>query len=90
VMEAMAAGCPTVFTDCSGEPPVFEQPRHGLMARSGDPASIRARIEELAALPDAERAAMGAAGAALIREHYRVEDLGRAFAGLIRGVLASA
>jgi glycosyltransferase involved in cell wall biosynthesis len=90
VMEAMAAGCPTVFTDCSGRPPVFEQPRDGLVARSGDPAAIRARIAELAALPAGPRAAMGAAGAALIREHYRVQDLGRAFAGLIRGVLAAS
>ncbi|MGY1594821.1 glycosyltransferase family 4 protein [Geodermatophilus sp. SYSU D00708] len=90
VMEAMAAGCPTVFTDCSGEPPVFEQPRDGLIARSGDPAAIRARIAELAELPARDRAAMGAAGAALVREHYRVQDLGRTFAGLIRGVLAAS
>ncbi|MGY1625150.1 glycosyltransferase family 4 protein [Geodermatophilus sp. SYSU D00965] len=90
VMEAMAAGCPTVFTDCSGEPPVFEQTRDGLVARSGDPVAIRARIAELAELPARDRAAMGAAGAALVREHYRVEDLGRAFADLIRGVLAAA
>jgi glycosyltransferase involved in cell wall biosynthesis len=87
VMEAMAAGCPTVFTDCSGRPPVFEERRDGLLARSGDPASIRERIAELAALPPADRAAMGAAGAALIRAHYRVEDLGRTFSRLVRGVL---
>ena len=79
VMEAMAAGCPTVFTDCSGRPPVFEEPRDGLLARTEDPASVRQRIAELAALPPTERAAMGAAGAALIRAHYRVEDLGRTF-----------
>jgi glycosyltransferase involved in cell wall biosynthesis len=87
VMEAMAAGCPTVFTDCSGRPPVFEEPRDGLLARTGDPASVRQRIAELAALPPADRAAMGAAGAALIRAHYRVEDLGRTFSRLVRGVL---
>ncbi|MGY1773983.1 glycosyltransferase [Blastococcus sp. SYSU D00813] len=87
VMEAMVAGCPTVFTDCSGRPPVFEEGRDGLMARTGDPASVRQRIADLAALAPAERAAMGAAGAALIRGHYRVEDLGRTFSGLVRGVL---
>ena len=87
VMEAMAAGCPTVFTDCSGRPPVFEEPRDGLLARTGDPASVRQRIAELAALSPADRAAMGAAGAALIRAHYRVEDLGRTFSRLVRGVL---
>jgi len=87
VMEAMAAGCPTVFTDCSGRPPVFEEGRDGLLARSEDPASIRQRIAELAALPPDDRAAMGAAGAALVRAHYRVEDLGRTFSGLVRGVL---
>jgi len=87
VMEAMAAGCPTVFTDCSGRPPIFEEPRDGLLARNEDPASIRQRIAELAALSPADRAAMGAAGAALIRAHYRVEDLGRTFSRLVRGVL---
>ncbi|MGY1987908.1 glycosyltransferase family 4 protein [Blastococcus sp. SYSU DS0669] len=87
VMEAMAAGCPTVFTDCSGRPPVFEPGRDGLLAVSEDPASVRQRIAELAALSPADRAAMGAAGAALIRTHYRVEDLGRTFSRLVRGVL---
>jgi glycosyltransferase involved in cell wall biosynthesis len=87
VMEAMAAGCPTVFTDCSGRPPVFEEPRDGLLARTEDPDSIRQRIAELAALSPSDRAAMGAAGAALIRAHYRVEDLGRTFSRLVRGVL---
>lgn len=90
VMEAMAAGCPTVFTDCSGRPPVFEEGRDGLMARTGDPASVRQRIAELSALSPAERAAMGAAGAALVRGHYRVEDLGRRFSALVRGVLDAA
>jgi glycosyltransferase involved in cell wall biosynthesis len=87
VMEAMAAGRPTVFTDCSGRPPVFEERRDGLLARTEDPASIRLRIAELAALPPAERAAMGLAAAELIRAHYRVEDLGRTFSRLVRGVL---
>jgi glycosyltransferase involved in cell wall biosynthesis len=87
VMEAMAAGRPTIFTDCSGRPPVFEEGRDGLLARTGDPASVRERMTELAALLPADRAAMGAAGAALIREHYQVEDLGRTFSRLVRGVL---
>ncbi|WP_448621625.1 glycosyltransferase family 4 protein [Geodermatophilus sp. URMC 65] len=87
VMEAMAAGCPTVFTDCSGRPPFFEEPRHGLVARTGDPTSIRRQIEELVAMTASERGAMGAEGTALIRAHYRVEDLGRRFVGLIRDLL---
>ncbi|MGY2066014.1 glycosyltransferase family 4 protein [Blastococcus sp. SYSU DS0619] len=87
VMEAMAAGCPTIFTDCSGQPPVFAAGRDGLLARTGDAASVRARIAELATMLPGERAAMGAAGAALIRAHYRVEDLGRTFSRLVRGVL---
>ncbi len=87
VMEAMAAGCPTVFTDCSGRPPVFEEGRDGLMARTGDPDSVRQRIADLVALAPDARAAMGAAGAALVRGHYRVEDLGRTFSELVRGVL---
>ncbi|WP_222264876.1 glycosyltransferase [Modestobacter marinus] len=63
----MAAGCPTVFTDCSGRPPVFEEGRDGLLARSEEPTSIRERIAELTAMSPADRAAMGAAGARLVR-----------------------
>jgi glycosyltransferase involved in cell wall biosynthesis len=90
VMEAMAAGCPTVFTDCSGRPPVFEDRRHGLMVASEDPASIRRGLDELLAMSAAERAAMGSAGAALIATHYRVEDLGRTFTQLVRDVVDRA
>ncbi len=90
VMEAMAAGCPTVLTDCSGRPPVFEEGRDGLLTRTGDAASLRYGIAELAALGSAGRAAMGAAGSALVREHYRVDDLGGRFSRLVRGVLPEA
>jgi glycosyltransferase involved in cell wall biosynthesis len=90
VMEAMAAGCPTVFTDCSGRPPVFEDRRHGLMVASEDPASIRRGLDELLAMSASERAAMGSAGTALIATHYRVEDLGRTFTRLVRDVVDRA
>ncbi|MGY1642715.1 glycosyltransferase family 4 protein [Geodermatophilus sp. SYSU D00703] len=90
VMEAMAAGLPTVFTDCSGPPPVFEEGRHGLMARSGDPASLARRIGDLVALGAQGRAAMGAEAAALIRTHYRLADVGRTFVGLVQDVVAGA
>jgi glycosyltransferase involved in cell wall biosynthesis len=87
VMEAMAAGLPTVFTDCSGMPPVFEEGRHGLMARTGDPASLARRIGDLVALGTHDRAAMGAEAAALIRTHYRLADVGQAFSRLILDVV---
>jgi glycosyltransferase involved in cell wall biosynthesis len=87
VMEAMAAGLPTVFTDCSGSPPVFEEGRHGLMARSEDPASLTRRIGDLVDLGADGRAAMGAEAAALIRTRYRQADVGRTFGGLIRDVV---
>jgi glycosyltransferase involved in cell wall biosynthesis len=90
VMEAMAAGCPTVFTDCSGSPPVFQEGRHGLVARTGDPASLRRRIDELVAMPASRRATMGDQAARLIREHYTLEDCGRAFLRLIREVVDPA
>lgn len=90
VLEAMAAGCPTVFTDCSGPPPVFEDRRDGIMVASEDPASIRRGLDELVAMSAPERAAMGSAGAALIATHYQVEELGRTFAGFIRDVVDRA
>ncbi|WP_369132307.1 glycosyltransferase family 4 protein [Modestobacter sp. I12A-02662] len=90
VMEAMAAGCPAVFPDCSGRPPWFEPGRHGLMARSGDPASLRRRIDELVAMSGPQRSALGGEGARLIREHYTLEECGRAFVALIRDVVDRA
>ncbi|NEK59344.1 glycosyltransferase family 4 protein [Geodermatophilus sabuli] len=88
VMEAMAAGLPTVFTDCSGMPPVFEEGRHGLVARSEDPESLAGRIGDLVALGAHRRADMGAEAAALIRTHYRMADVGQTFCRLIQGVVA--
>ncbi len=88
VMEAMAAGLPTVFTDCSGMPPVFEEGRHGLVARSEDPVSLAGRIGDLVALGAAGRGAMGAEAAALIRTHYRQADVGRTFSRLVQDVVA--
>jgi len=90
VMEAMASGRPTVFTDCSGSPPVFEDGRDGLMARTEDPGSLRRRIDELVAMTGPQRAALGERGARLIREHYTMEECGRAFVQLIQGVVGRA
>jgi glycosyltransferase involved in cell wall biosynthesis len=90
VMEAMAAGRPTVFTDCSGSPPVFEDGRDGLMARTEDPGSLRRRIDELVAMTEVERAALGERSARLIREHYSMDECGRAFVQLIQDVVGRA
>ncbi|MGY1722113.1 glycosyltransferase family 4 protein [Blastococcus sp. SYSU DS0533] len=90
VMEAMAACRPTVFTDCSGAPPEFADGRDGLLARAGDPGSLRRRIDELVAMSPAQRAEMAAQGARLVREHYSLEQCGRAFVQLIRDVVERA
>jgi glycosyltransferase involved in cell wall biosynthesis len=83
VMEAMASGCPTVFTDCSGEPPWYVDGTHGLMAQSDDAASLREALRRLTAMSPSERAELGKHGAQLIRDHYDLEDVAQQFVALV-------
>jgi glycosyltransferase involved in cell wall biosynthesis len=68
VLEAMAAGCPVVVTPEVGVAGMVEDTGSGLVA-SGEPIAL---AEAMAALADdaARRAAMGARGAATVRERF--------------------
>ncbi len=85
VMEAMAAGLPTIFTDCSGPPPWFEEGLDGLMVRAGDSGALAEALARVAAMSEDDRRAMGARGSTLIGEHYAIDDIADRFVELVVG-----
>lgn len=87
VMEAMAAGCPVVFTDCSGEPPHYRDGIDGVMVRTGDPGALRAGLRRMLSLGAEQRAQMGASARRLAFTHFGVDALGDRFAELVTATL---
>lgn len=87
IMEAMAAGCPTVFTDCSGEPPHYRDGVDGIMVRTGDASALRDGLRRLVELDPGRRAQMGASARELAFAHFGVDALGDRFVELISGAL---
>jgi glycosyltransferase involved in cell wall biosynthesis len=83
VMEALAAGCPTVFTDCTDPPPHFRDSVEGLMVRSDDPRALADGLHKLLSMTQAERDRMGAAAALLAHEHYGIDSVGARFVQLV-------
>ena len=61
LMEAMMSGLPVVASGLSGIPELVDHGRTGYLVAPGDPWSLAARLEALAASPDLRRR-MGAAG----------------------------
>jgi poly(glycerol-phosphate) alpha-glucosyltransferase len=68
VLEAWARGKPVVMTPGCNVPEGFEA--RAALKVGTDPESIAAGLSELAALPPAEREAIGQRGRALVRERY--------------------
>ncbi len=68
VKEALAMEVPVVASDEVGLPEVV-RPEWGRLVPPGDAAALAIAIDELLALPAAERAAMGRAGRAHVAEH---------------------
>lgn len=85
VLEAMAAGVPTITTDVGGIPDAIEDGVHGYLLRPGDIGALAERIVRL--LEDAAlRARLGTAARVKAQEVFgtervisRVEDLYRSF-----------
>ncbi len=73
VLEAMAAGLPIVYTDCSGRVAGFQEGIHGWTVRTGDVDDLRAALERLAGLSAEQRICMGQEARALVHEHYDVD-----------------
>jgi glycosyltransferase involved in cell wall biosynthesis len=87
VMEALAAGRPTIFTDCSGHPPDFENGREGYVVPTGDPAALADAIGAFLALSPEQRGRVGADGRRYAEEHYDIGVVGPRFVELVERVL---
>ena len=68
VKEALAMEVPVVVSDEVGLPEIV-RPAFGRLVPPGDQAVLAAALQEIVALPAAERAAMGRAGRAFVAEH---------------------
>ena len=87
VIEALAAGRPTVATRVGGVPDVVRDGVDGFLVDSADPDELAARLAELAADPEL-RARMGAAGREHVVARYAVERLVDDVDALYRRLLA--
>jgi glycosyltransferase involved in cell wall biosynthesis/GT2 family glycosyltransferase len=82
VEEAMALELPVVATSVGGLPEVV-RPEWGRVVEPGAPGELAVAIADVLARPPAERAAMGAAARAWIREHRDVDREAAKLAALI-------
>jgi glycosyltransferase involved in cell wall biosynthesis len=73
LLEAMAAGLPVVVTAVGGNPEIVRHGIEGLLVPRGDAAATAGAILSLLDEP-ARAAALGTAGAARARQHYRLEQ----------------
>ena len=85
VKEALAMELMVVATDEVGLPECVREP-WGRLVPPGDPAALRAALDEVLALGLGERAAAGAAGRAWVLEHADVHRETARLADLIEGV----
>ncbi|GAB4143228.1 MAG: hypothetical protein Fur0037_10780 [Planctomycetota bacterium] len=85
-IEAMTARKAIVASDCGGLPELIEDHRTGLLARSGDPASFIAALEEM--IEDSDlRARTGEAARAVVESRLTDEAIARQSAELYRSWL---
>jgi glycosyltransferase involved in cell wall biosynthesis len=85
VKEALAMEVPAVASDAFGIPEMIA-PEWGRLVKPGDPAALADMIDEVLALPTAERTEMGAAGRRFVREHCNVRTEADRLARLLAGV----
>jgi glycosyltransferase involved in cell wall biosynthesis len=82
--EAMSCGVPCVATDCGDSREIIGAT--GRVVPPGDPAALADAILELLALAPSERAALGVAATARVRERYDLRVVARQYADLYREV----
>ncbi len=91
VLEALASGLPTGYTDCSGRLEGFQEGLHGWTIKTGSVDEMAAALDKLAALSLEERQRMGLAARELVVRSYDVERvLGPAFVDLVKRTLPTA
>jgi glycosyltransferase involved in cell wall biosynthesis len=73
-LEAMAAGCPTIFSTRTSGPEAIEHERDGLLIDPGDPDQIAVAIKRLLA-DDAMALKLGAAGRERVRTQFTLESV---------------
>ena len=85
LLEAMRFGKPVVVSDIpgSGTGWVVRQAGHGLLVPPNDPAKLAAALRKLRHDP-AQRQALGAAGAAALRQRFGIGPVAETVAGLYR------
>jgi len=75
VLEAMAAGRPVVSTDCGGMPELIDDGRNGFLVPVRNARALADRIEQVAALPQAQLERIARAAHQTIRERHTVDSL---------------
>jgi glycosyltransferase involved in cell wall biosynthesis len=86
LLEAMALGIPVVQPRRGAFPEIIEKTGGGVLVDPGDPDALAATLEQLQNDPG-RRAALGAAGAAGVRAHYSVGQMGETVEQIYQRVL---
>lgn len=85
--EAMAVGLPCVTTDVGDAAYLLNNSEWVVPAAS--PEKLAEKLNMLLSLPEAERTALGEAGAVRIREHFTMDVISRRYYNLYRSLLDS-
>ena len=85
LMDYMMAGCAVLHSVDAGNDPVAEA-GCGLSVAPGDAGAIAEGLKRLAALPDAERRAMGDRGRACVQSHHAYPVLAQRFLDAVNAV----
>ncbi len=86
IFEVMACERPVVASVGGEAARVVQASGGGLVAPPGDPRGIADAVLRLLATPEAERAAMGAAGREYVGRHFARETLAARYLEILRGV----
>jgi len=89
LLEASAAGVPTVATAVGGIPEVIEHGQSGYLVPPGDPMALAQRIVELLA-NDSKRQSIGRAACERAREEFSLPQMGQRYLNLFHALVRCA